>query len=290
MTKKDIPFWTKFCTELVYGGHLASLAAPAFVWTMALMLRSNIAWPLLVIAYLVPQIIYSYNHFRELKIDLQFNPERAGYLQEKLKHSPYLFALYGSTLLVLLVAFSNVQTCILVLVLISGGILYTTHFKSLTQKITGFKNVYVATFWALQSTALYPFYYNLRSGFFYILFFLFVWLRTFLNTVFFDIKDVDSDRKQGLKTLPVLFGKTSTLNYLHLFNLLSLVPIAVGVLLGIFPLFALSVTVFCFYSIFYIERSRVTTSERLRKLSYIMADGEYILVPFVVLIAKLFLW
>ena len=40
-------------------------------------------------------------------------------------------------------------------------------------------------------------------------------MRVLNNVMFFDLKDMENDRSEGLKTLPVMLGKKGALNFLQ---------------------------------------------------------------------------
>lgn len=260
--------------EFVYGGHLLSLGAASIVFTSAMMLGINITWDFLVISYLVIYIAYSYNRLVELKDDSVTNSSRTEHIKKYIKILP--FAICGSILIILLLLMSsgkfyNVSFC---LFLILGSLLYTEYFKDFTKKIVGFKSLYVSFFWALLAPLLAS-YYNFPLWLPVFLVFSFIFLRLLVNTIFFDIKDIESDGASGLKTVAIYLGKTKTLTLVHLINLLSFIPIVYGVYANLLPLSALALLIFYFYTVFYVMLSEKKSVDIL-KVSYIMVDGEYV--------------
>lgn len=272
--------------EFIFGGYLTSLGCPAFVLSVSLLLNTDIDWPILLISYLIPLIVYSYNYYEELEKDMATNPERASHLSKKVKLYPVLFGLYMSLLLLLLLLFANYVFTIFVLILLSCGILYTIVFKDLTKQIPGFKGVYIAAVWALAGAFLFNFHYSIRWGIFSVLIFLFIFLRGIINVTFFDIKDIESDMARGLKTLPVLLGRETTLRFLNALNVFSFIPLLIGVYLGIIPEFGLSLLIFYFYDLYYLRKARIVNEKSLRMISYTLADAEFIIWPLVLLIAR----
>lgn len=272
--------------EFVYGGYLTSLGCPAFVLSVSLLLNTAIDWPVLLIAYLTPLIVYSYNYYEELEKDMATNPERADHLRKKVKLYPVFFGIYMSLLILLLLLYANYILTIFVLILLSCGILYTIVFKDLTKQLPGFKGVYIATVWALAGAFLFNFHYSVNWDIFSILMFLFIFLRGIINVTFFDIKDIESDMARGLKTLPVLLGRETTLRFLNALNIFSFIPLAIGVYLGIIPVFGLSLLVFYFYDSYYLRKARIVNDKSLRWISYTLADAEFIIWPIVLLLGR----
>jgi len=93
----------------------------------------------LLIAYLVPLVVYSYNYYEELEKDMATNPERAGHLSKKIKLYPVLFGVYMSLLLLLLLLYANYVFTIFILILLSCGILYTIVSKTLQSRSPALK-------------------------------------------------------------------------------------------------------------------------------------------------------
>jgi len=133
---------------------------------------------------------------------------------------------------------------------------------------------------------LFNFHYSVTWGIFSVLIFLFIFLRGIINVTFFDIKDVESDRARGLKTLPLLLGREATFKFLNALNIFSFIPLVIGVYFGIIPAFGLSLLVFYLYDFYYLRKARNVSDKSLRMISYTLADAEFILWPIVLLIGR----
>jgi 4-hydroxybenzoate polyprenyltransferase len=262
------------------------LGCPAFVLSVSILLNTGIDWPVLAIAYLTPLIVYSYNYYEELEKDKATNPERAGHLGKKVSFYPVILGTYTIILSTLLIFFANYAMIIFVLILLFCGIFYTILFKDLTKQIPGFKGIYIASVWALAGAFFFNFHYSLDWDAFSVLMFLFIFLRGIINVTFFDIKDIMSDREQGLKTLPVILGKDLTLKFLKALNVFGFLPLLIGVYLGIIPAFALSLVIFYFYDYYYLKKAGVVNAKGLRMVSYTLADAEFIIWPIVLILGK----
>ena len=268
--------------EFIYGGHLLSLGASGILWSSAIIFEKPVSIPLLVVGYATSQIVYGYNHFKEAEKDILTNPERVSHIEKIKKSILFLLIFYFLLFVVSLIYFKNIKSILVALSILIGGLFFTDIFKGFTKRIIGFKTFYVSFFWALL-IILAGFYYGIQNNLLIFLLFLFVFLRSAVNTVFFDIKDIESDKKEDLKTFPIIFGKKKTLNYLHLFNVFSFLPIIFGVYYNILPFFTLSLSLFYFYSFYYLKKVR---DDSVRKLSYIMVDGEDLFWPIVLLLGK----
>jgi 4-hydroxybenzoate polyprenyltransferase len=265
---------------------LTSLGCPAFVLCVSILLNTPIDWPVLLIAYLTPLIIYSYNYYGELEKDIKTNPERAVHLSKKVRYYPYIIGCYLALLALLLLLYASYVMIVFVLILVFCGIFYTVLLKDITKVIPGFKGVYIAFVWALAGTFLFNIHYAKSFNLFHILMFLFIFLRGMINVTFFDIKDIEGDREQGLKTLPVILGQERTLQYLHLLNVVAFIPLFIGIYLNVIPVYALSLALLFFYDLFYLMKAHTASSKTIRMISYTMADAEFILWPVLLIIAS----
>jgi len=269
--------------EFIYGGHYIALGVPAIIFTTIILLNQFFSWVLIIIGYLLTFISYRYNYYKELTRDLLTNPGRTRYIIKSLNFSQILSIIYFFILLIILIFFTDAIIILFSLFFLIIGILYTNLFKAVTKKILAFKNLYIGISWAL-IIYLVAFYYSIFNWAIFFIF-LFVFFRLFLNTVFFDIKDIKTDIKDNIKTIPVVFGKEKSLKFLHILNLLSFVPIVIGVYLGFLAKIALILLVFYLYSCYYLEKAKNKKSD-IQKLSYIITDGEYFLWPIILLFGK----
>jgi 4-hydroxybenzoate polyprenyltransferase len=261
--------------EFVYGGHLLSLGAASIAFTAAALLGINITWDFLLIAYSIVYIAYSYNRLMEFKGDSLTNPLRTEHIGGYVRILPYGIAISFLLALWLLVEYGDLDSIIFMLFMVTGSLLYTILFKNLTKNIIGFKSFYVSLFWA-SLIILLSFYYESFLGISAILMFLFVFFRLVVNTVFFDIKDIDSDKLCGLKTLPAYLGKRKVLILIHILNMISFSPLILGVYAGFLPPVSLSLLLFYFYTFCYLELVKKDNSN-VQKISYAIVDGEYVL-------------
>lgn len=282
------PKLTSIQNALFYGGYLTSLGCPAFILSESILLNMPVSIPILLISFLLPLIVYSYNYYGELESDLSTNPERAIYLSTKRGLFPAIIGSYLGLLSLLLILYADYRLMVYILILIVSGILYTLILKRLTKKVPVFKSVYVSLVWASAGAFILPIYYSLNDNTFFLLIFAFIFLKGITNATFFDLKDMTDDGARGLKTLPVLLGKQRTLKYLHAMNLIAIIPLVVGVYIGLIPVYGLSLIAFCLYDYYYIKKAENIDNKDLRIISYALADAEFILWPVILVIAKLF--
>lgn len=269
--------------EFIYGGHLLSLSDASIVFAIMILFDKPVSLPLLVIAYLIPQVIYSLDHIKEFQGDKETNPERVEHLEKNIVTYRFMAVIYLVLMFSLLVIYSNVNTMVLVIAVGVGGILYP---KNLTKKIIGFKNYYVGLLSAFGLCFLPFFHYGLNFDSLFLAVVLFALSRLFLNTVFFDLKDYEADKKNGLKTIVVALGLNKTIIFLSAVNLLSAVIIIKSVYFSIIPSYALGLLFVVIYSFVYLFLAKKLSAPQLRAISYLMVDGEYLFWPILILIFK----
>lgn len=271
--------------EFLYGSHLVALGALGITLSVILVFSLPSKPLVLVIAYLVYLIIYTYNHARELIFDKNSNPERVKHLsgkQQWVKMSPFIY----SAMLITALLFSNWATALLAVFITAGGILYTEKFKRIP--ILGWKTYYVSFFWAIL-ILIVPFFYEIGSVTPYLYFVLFIFIRGLVNTTFSDIKDIESDGARKIKTFPVYWGKEKTLYILQAVNLISFAPILFGIYTKDLPMISLLFGLTIINGVYYLTKAMTLDEKKLRLFSSILIDGEYILWPLVILIGKLFI-
>lgn len=274
------------CKEFVYGGHLIGLTASAIVLSAMLLMDVSIRWEFLLIAYLVTQCVYTYNHYKEMETDSLDNFNRTNHLKKYQKLLPLIITVYGVGFFALLFYFGNAESFIFGGAILLLGLLYTYKLKKLTKKIVGFKNIYTSVAVSLL-ILLTAFYYSYPINLLVILVTIFLFFNMVINTSFCDIKDMDSDRKQNLLTLPLYLGKQNFLLFLSMLHFLPFIIIPLGVFFGILPLYSLFLLIMFFYSFYYIQKVRDTKTD-IQRLSSVILDGEFMIWPFLLFVGKIF--
>ncbi len=275
--------------EFIYGGHLVSLGAPAYVLSVSMLMGIEPLKGLLLITYLMPLIVYNYNYFGEMDLDESTNPERVHYIKSKIAVFPYIIVAYILILVAALCLYSNRGLIEFAAILVIGGILFTVVLKDFTKKIPMFKNAYTALIWAFGGTFTLVFYMSLPVGWFFILVFAFMYMRSIANVIFFDLKDMESDATRGLKTLPAMIGKKRTIQFLYVLNVIGFIPLLAGVYYGIIPLIGLALLPLMAYSFYYLRRAETAGDVELRAVSYTLADAEFLMWPVLLIMGQILL-
>jgi 4-hydroxybenzoate polyprenyltransferase len=275
--------------EFIYGGHLVSLGAPAYVLSVSMLMGIEPLKGLLLITYLMPLIVYNYNYFGEMDLDASTNPERVHYIKSKMAVYPYIIVAYILILVAALCLYTNWGLIEFAAILVIGGILFTVVLKDFTKKIPLFKNAYTALIWAFGGTFTLVFYMSLPVGWFFILVFAFMYMRSIANVIFFDLKDMEGDAARGLKTLPAMVGKKRTIRFLYVFNVIGFIPLLAGIYIGAIPVFGLALLPLMAYSFYYLRRAETAGDIELRAVSYTLADAEFLMWPVLLIMGQILL-
>lgn len=271
--------------EFIYGGYLDALVAPLMAISIWMLMGKAMDWPILLMAYLITLIVYGYDYYREHRADSISNPERSRIMEKRAGAYPVALAFETGLLLALLVAYGNTAILIFGLVIVLSGTAYTVALKGVTRIIPGFKNIFTSLVWATAAVSIPAFEYSTGLTLFGVLIFSFIFLKCLVNIVFFDIKDIVSDGRRGLKTIPVLLGKKKTIGLLHGLNVLTVIPVLIGVYLGVMPVFALAWLALPFYVAYYLFRGSRSDVD-IRYVSYSLADTEFIIWPILLILGK----
>ncbi len=265
--------------EIFYGGYFAALGSPCLIISTSIILNISISLPELLISYLLPLMIYSYDYYKDIDKDIKNNSERAIFLKKKADRYPFVFGFYVTLLISLLILYSNLGLVAFIIAIMVGGILYNLVLKDLTKKIPAFKNIFTAITWALVGAFFPLFYYSMDINLSFIIAFFLIFMRVMTNVIFFDLKDMDNDNADGLKTLPVILGKKTTINILHFINVIAFLPLILGIYFNIINISAIFLLIFIIYEYFYISKANLASSSELETTAHTLADLEFVLWP-----------
>jgi len=114
------------------------------------------------------------------------------------------------------------------------------------------KNVVVGSAWALVTVLIPVFHSGYGSPWALVLYFIFI--KTFIDTVLYDIRDVAGDRISGVRTMPVILGETPTVLVLLILNT-TILPVSLFLPGGSREI-ALALTLYGYAYIAYLRRRR----------------------------------
>jgi len=267
--------------EFVYGGHLLSFGAVSIVYTASILLDIRITWDFLLVVYLGTESVYLYNRFKEYKVDFLTNPERTEHIKKYVKYIPFIIFLMTFSAIVFVVYFNKISALTFGLLLLIIGLLYSLFFKKITEKIIAFKSFFISLMWSLLVLFL-AIYYSAPINLALFLFSVFVFLRFFVSVSFFDIKDIKTDKQEGLKTLAVVLKQSTLWQFLSIIAILAVLPLIIGVYLRVLPISSLMLFLTIPYTFFYFKQLENKNISPYF-LYNVIVDGEFIFWPFFVL-------
>jgi len=267
--------------EFVYGGHLLSFGAVSIVYAASILLDIRITWDFLLVVYLGTESVYLYNRFKEYKVDFLTNPERTEHIKKYVKYIPFIIFLMTFSAIVFVVYFNKISALTFGLLLLIIGLLYSLFFKKITEKIIAFKSFFISLMWSLLVLFL-AIYYSAPINLALFLFSVFVFLRFFVSVSFFDIKDIKTDKQEGLKTLAVVLKQSTLWQFLSIIAILAVLPLIIGVYLRILPISSLMLFLTIPYTFFYFKQLENKNISPYF-LYNVIVDGEFIFWLFFVL-------
>jgi len=250
INKKMKSIWDEF----IYGGHLLSFGLMCMVLLSAILLDVKISFEFLAVIYLLTLGPCLFGRYVDLRSDALTNPERSRYLSKKANRIPYMIAICIVVIVSILTYGHKPMMVLFGIGLILLSFFYDLFLKGITKKIIGFKNIFVGLLFSLLIVMM-GLYYDIQFNLSFLLVFIFIFIMTAMGAAFSDIKDIKSDKEEGLKTLAIVLGHKRLIDYLLLTILLSLMPIFIGVYIGLLPVYALMLTLVLPYNMFLFNES-----------------------------------
>lgn len=222
--------------------------------------------------------VYGINKLTDLKEDLINTPERANLIIRIQKVFKLLVILSFAISLILGLTV-NVLTIPVLLAPLFAGILYSIRLSPNLPRlkdITAVKNIIIALSWGIGAAFLPAICYS-KELITILLIFYFFTLRSFINSVLFDVRDVEGDKKSNIPTIPVTIGVENTKKLLLALNSTFLPWLAIAYYLNLFTSHILVVLLFAvIYSFTYILH--FCNSKKIGKSLDLFVDGEWIIL------------
>ncbi len=231
---------------------------------------------LLVAAFFLGVSVYSLNKVTDLEEDLINMPERARFVQ---KNRDYLlFASVESiNIAVVLALFSNPSAIVIILLAFCVGVFYSVGLRRLRLKsVLLLKNFLIAGTCTVAAVLL-PLAVNAGVPFIVLMVAYFIFLKALINSVLFDVRDVEGDRKVGVRTIPLTLGRNKTRNLLLLLNSTLIVWVAISLFQGLFYPFHIVLILSVLYGYWYILHF-TRASAKPSKLFDLLVDGEWMIL------------
>lgn len=273
----ELPIRLKHLVDLfVVSTIFTSIAAAAFLSFALMLFLNTIMVDMLLCTALITYSVYSLNRITDISEDTSNLPERIAYL-----HNKKMIILISSGLaylIALIIGFLRDEYLLLIFLMpLFIGILYSVRLSSFRIKdVFAMKNLSVAFSFAFSASAV-PFLFN-QNIVIALLLFTLLFIKIFVNTVLFDIRDIEGDKKSGARTIPVIWGINKTKSILMVMNSLLFIWLIVCYVTEIFIIYLPVILFSIIYTYAYIWLF-VVRKKPHNKYNYdFLIDGEYLIL------------
>ena len=217
---------------------------------------------LLIATFFLGISIYSLNRVTDLEEDSINLPDRGQFFK---KNRDYLLfaSLESINIAVILAFFSKPSAIIIILFAFFIAFFYDIGTRRLRLKnILLLKNITIAGTMTIAAVLL-PLVVHTNISFVVLMVAYFIFLNIFIESVLHDVRDIDGDRKAGVRTIPGYLGRNKTRNLLLLLNSTLVVWVAFSLFQTIFyPYIVVLIlgVLYGYWSILRFTRPSATTS------------------------------
>jgi 4-hydroxybenzoate polyprenyltransferase len=263
---------------LVYNSLFISLVCVFLTYSSFQFLNITPNNTLLIAVFLSTFSVYSLNRLTDLEEDSVNVPEREAFVRGKEKILLFL-CIVSYAVAILLGALVNPLTIIVLLFPLVIGVLYSievSHKVPRLKNIPGMKNFIVALSWTVGAVFI-PFSCQFPGISNTLLIFFFFFAKLMVNAISFDVRDIEGDKKSGVKTIPVLLGRSKTKILLYAIQSTLIIWLLLIVLTGLFIPYWLVFSVFIIYGYVYIHV--FSKKQNFKTFSRdLLVDGEWLFV------------
>jgi 4-hydroxybenzoate polyprenyltransferase len=255
-----------------------SLISVTILLDSCLLLNVDLKPTIFVSAFCLTFTVYNLDRLDGSKEDTINDAQKLSLYKGKMKTWTVLLST-ALTLCFLLLLETNASLLLVYLVPLISSILYgkSVLFFPRLKNVPVIKNVVLVSTWTLMATAIPSYSSNIQDTLRLLLISYFLFIKLLVNSILFDLRDIQGDSAAGVRTLPVILGRETTYRLLVLINS-TLVPwLMICRLLNYFlphlPMLTFSIV----YGFGYIK---YFNTKRPRILFDLIVDGEWI--PFTV--------
>lgn len=246
----------------------------------------------LLILFLVTFAGYTLNRYSDEE-DCLNHPKRSEYIKRQ-GRILFLVAIVAYVLALFIAWRTDITTLILTFIPLVGITLYSINWipsnirgRTGSKRIKEFhlvKNIFVAFVWSLAVVTIPLTYYNITLTVSLLFIWFFFFGRFLVNTIVFDLKDIEGDKKYGINSMPVKIGYFKTLDLVRTLNIILFLAILILTVMDYLPwLMHLPNLLSTLYAALYINYAK-NHKESIHILCDVFVDGEYIMmaVPLIV--------
>jgi 4-hydroxybenzoate polyprenyltransferase len=243
---------------------------------------------LLLASFLIAFSVYSLDKLLNLEEDSISLPQRARFINQHKKLFTYAtVAAYAFA--IVLSGLKNILALLVILSPLLIGLLYSLKIANMRLKdIPILKNISISASWAIVGTFL-PLAVTFEQHLIEItLIFYLCFIKCFINTVIFDVRDIEGDRANKVRTIPVILGLKTTKILLIILNSTLIIWLIICYFGGFFHQYLFILILSVFYSFWYILYFSRKNTE-IGKSIDLFVDGEWIYIGIGIFVVKIFL-
>lgn len=227
--------------------------------------------------------IYGLNKLTDIEEDAVNNPERAKIIAKIC--TLFKFSLAVSFILSLILGFSvNVLALPALLFPLFMGVIYSIGISSHIPRlkdITGVKNLIIALSWGVPLALLPAIDQSMKQFIVILIIFYIFFIKSLINSILFDIRDIEGDRISGVKTIPIFLGINKTKRLLLILNstLIPLIIFSYGYFYKYFFVLVFIIVYGYWYILYFCQEGLL-----IGKSLDLFVDGEFIPISVLALI------
>lgn len=274
--QKIYTLFSNFISFLAISSIFIALIGLLLPYSTFLLYNINIDFNLLLSSFLLTFTVYSLDKLSNIEEDSISLPERAGFISRHKKI--FIYATVASYIIALSLAFlKNILALFVILFPLCMGLIYSIKISNVRLKdIPALKNISIAASWAVVGTFL-PLAVSSEHFPPIALIFYFVFIKCFINTVLFDVRDIEGDSVNGVRTIPVIFGLKKTKILLLFLNSTLILWLIISYSQSFFHQYVFVLIFSIFYGYwytFYFCRK----DKKISKSLDLLVDGEWIYI------------
>lgn len=170
--------------------------------------------------FLISFSVYTLDKIADLDKDITNMPERMRFLKGR-KNLVLTCAIAAFLFSMILTFLDKPLSLLIILVPVGANAIYGTRLipgLPRLKDIPVMKNVVVAVSWALVTILIPALHLANPESWIVFMIVYFMFIKTFIDTVLYDVRDVKGDRENGVRTIPVLIGPEKTVIVLLALN------------------------------------------------------------------------
>jgi len=267
---------------LVYSSVYISFAAGAMVFISSILHQVTFSLTVSALGMLITYSIYNLNRKTDESEDAINHSHRYAFTK-KYEKILYLSGMGAYLLALVLSCFYGISVILVSAIPLFSGLIYSTpilptgfRYRRL-KEIPLVKSLLVAIAWALPPALLPVYVSGVTPSLTTLAVILFFFSLVFINTVLFDIRDVEGDRAAGVRTIPVLLGIPRTKSLLTQVNIIfGISVLSLLLLTHTSPVYICLIVIGMIYAQVYILLYHTISTGNLR--CDVIADGQFIVL------------